>query len=141
MQAISKKAKKLYWRELVAMTAEPGWDANPAICQRVEAINKITSSEDLSESRPLGNIDYYRFTPGNFLYLKFLGYQIREIQEACGVSKTTFGKFLADFELTRDFYSNTRINQMKFTKSDMTIPQWDGKFREVADSKNDDDPG
>lgn len=122
MQMMNKQKKKQAIRELSLLTDNIGWDSDAETVARVEALGTLLKSDNISESAPLPDIDFEKFTPDNYLYLKYLGYTNNAIRKACGIYNSKLNAWIKENELSRGEISTEDLAQWEFTERSKRLP-------------------
>ncbi|MHC5215223.1 hypothetical protein ACYSNR_01045 [Enterococcus sp. LJL128] len=119
---MNKNQKQAVMQELTLLTDPVGWESDPVTVERVEVLGRLLGADNISESSPLPDLDFEKFTVDNFLYLKSLGYGNDYLMEVCGVQKNKFNYWIRDNELSRQHLSREELQFWEFPSSAKKLP-------------------
>lgn len=122
MAKLTKRQKRSIFKEINVLTDREDWENDIVIVDRVKALGRLIGADTMGTSKQLPELDFERFTPDHFLYLRSLEYQIGDIQKACGISKNAFGKWINENELTRNYISSDEIQKLIIKDSAKKLP-------------------
>lgn len=111
-------------KEICRLTVNKNWINDPKTIAKVQKLNKWTEERSGREQMlpPLETLSFERFTSDNFLYLKRLGYTVKEIRAACDVSKSTFDLWIKENKLSRKFITKSMLEAMSIDESAKQLP-------------------
>ncbi|MBL1228172.1 hypothetical protein IW492_02860 [Enterococcus sp. BWB1-3] len=122
MLKMNKKQKRSAIKELALLTDKIDWESDSEIVARVEVLGNLLSSDDISESSPLPELDFEKLTSDNYLYLKYLGYTNDSIRKACRTYRAKFDKWIKENELTRNVITTDDLAEWEFNESSKKLP-------------------
>ncbi|BBD15627.1 hypothetical protein [Melissococcus plutonius] len=111
-------------KEVCRLTIDRDWIENSETVAKVQKLIGQAEDQTRQEQKlpPLEVLDFEKFTSDNFLYLKRLGYTVKEIRAACDVSRSTFDLWIKENKLSRIFITKSMLEAMSINESAKQLP-------------------
>ncbi|MGM0175727.1 hypothetical protein [Enterococcus sp. DIV0800] len=129
----TKEEKRNARTMLCKITSDLGWENDPMAVKQANELAKFLDADNMGESRPLPSLDYSRFTPDNYLYLRYLGYEQTSIREALGIPRHILNNWVQRNEVSRASVTPEDLNEWEFDEKSRQLPI-------VKDDKEDAEP-